>query len=99
MITGLENYRKLDKFFQKLRCQCTTGLQSAVYTLVTASLSQDPALVKLAYCVAETAAPYRVQFMIAGIDFVEAGDAARADEIIKFWRQRAEFHRGGAVFS
>ncbi len=33
--------------------------------LVTSSLELDPALVKFAYCVVETVAPYRVQFMIA----------------------------------
>ncbi len=44
--------------------------------MTASSLELDPALVKFAYCVVETAAPYRVQFMIAGIvnDFVEAGE-------------------------
>ncbi len=51
-------------------------LQSAVYTLVTASsLELDPALVKfMPIAWLKRIAAYRVQFIITGIDFVEAGD-------------------------
>ncbi len=59
-------------------------LQSVVYTLVTASsLELDPAIVKVCLLRVETVAPYRVQFMIAGIDFVEADERCRARALTK----------------
>lgn len=94
MITDLKTTAKFDKFFKTAQSM-HYDLQSAVYTLVTASsLELDPALVKFAYCVVETVAPYRVQFMIAGIDFVEAGERKLrtcVDEIIKFGDSEPNF--------
>lgn len=94
IITDVKTTAQFDKFFRSAQ-PMHYDLQSANYTLVTSSsLGVDPALVKFVYCVIETVAPFRVQFMVAGIDFVEAGERKLRyciDEIVKFGDKEPNF--------
>lgn len=94
IITDLKTTAQFDKFYRQAQ-QKHYDLQSANYTLIGASaLGIDTSLVKYAFCVAETVKPYRVQFMVAGIDFVEAGERKLRtciDEIVKFGNKEPNF--------
>lgn len=94
IITDVKTTAKFDKFHRTAQSM-HYDLQAANYTLVTASsLGIETQLVKFVYCVVETVAPYRVQFMVAGIDFVEAGERKLrtcVDEIVKFSDKEPNF--------
>lgn len=94
IITDVKTTAKFDKFFRTAQ-PMHYDLQAANYTLVaSSSLGVDSALVKFVYCVIETVAPFRVQFMVAGIDFVEAGERKLRqciDEIVKFGDKELNF--------
>lgn len=94
LIVDLKTTAKFDKFLKSAH-SLHYDLQAANYTLVTASsLNIDPELVQFMWCVAETSAPFRVQFMIASIDFVEAGERKLRfciDEIVKFGDKEPNF--------
>lgn len=94
IITDIKTVGRFDRLFHTAQ-PMHYDLQAANYTLVaSSSLGVDPALVKFAYCVIETVAPFRVQFMIAGIDFVEAGERKLRqciDEIVKFGDKEPNF--------
>ncbi len=74
IVTDIKTTAQFDEF-QKAASWNHYDLQSAVYTLIAASsLKVDPSLVNFYFCVAETVAPYRVQYFHASIEFVEAGE-------------------------
>lgn len=74
IVIDLKTTAQFDKFY-KSASWSHYDLQAATYTLITAATQKvDSLLVKYKFCVAETVAPYRVQWFDAGIDFVEAGE-------------------------
>lgn len=74
IVTDLKTTAQFDKF-QKSASWNHYDLQAATYTLIVASaLKVKPELVNYYFCVAETVAPYRVQYFHAGLDFIESGE-------------------------
>lgn len=74
VVIDLKTTAQFDKF-KKAASWNHYDLQAATYTIITAShLKVDPGLVNYYFCVAETVAPYRVQWFHASIEFVEAGE-------------------------
>lgn len=74
IVTDIKTTAQFDKF-KKAASWNHYDLQAANYTLIAASsLGVDPEKVNFYFCVAETVAPYRVQYFHAGIEFVEAGE-------------------------
>lgn len=74
IVTDIKTTSQFDKF-RKAASWNHYDLQAATYTLIAASsLKVDPALVNFYFCVAETVAPYRVQYFHASGEFVEAGE-------------------------
>jgi hypothetical protein len=94
VITDIKTTAQFDKFFKTAQSR-HYDLQAANYTHMTASsLGIEPSLVNFMFCVVETVAPYRVQFMHAGLDFVEAGERKLRtciDEIVKFGDRKPNF--------
>lgn len=94
IVTDIKTTAKFDTFFRNAQ-RMHYDLQSANYTLITSSSANiSPSLTKFVYCVVESVAPFRVQFMVAGIDFVEAGERKLRqciDEIIKFGNKEPNF--------
>lgn len=70
-------------------------LQAAVYSLIAAkSLGVSPLSVDFYFCVAETVAPYRVQYHYSGTAFVEHGEQKLVkclEEITKFGDREPNF--------
>lgn len=74
IITDLKTTAQFDKFF-KAASWNHYDLQAAVYTLITAVFAKvEPEDVSYNFCVAETVAPYRVQYFHATPEFIEAGE-------------------------
>jgi hypothetical protein len=74
IVTDIKTTAQFDKFFKSASWN-HYDLQAATYTLIAAShLKIDPALVNYYFCVAETVAPFRVQYYHASIEFVESGE-------------------------
>ena len=94
VITDIKTTAQFDKFFRQAQSK-HYDLQAANYTLVSASsLNVDPSLVNFMFCVAETVKPYRVQYMHASFEFVEAGERKLRtciDEIVKFGDKEPNF--------
>lgn len=94
IVTDIKTTAQFDKFAKSAYWN-HYDLQAAVYTLITAMhLGVDPNKVNYYFCVAETAAPYRVQYMHASIEFVEAGERKLRtciDEIVAFGDKKPNF--------
>lgn len=94
IITDIKTTGQFDKF-QKNASWNHYDLQSAVYTLIAASfLGIDPELINYNFCVAETVAPYRVQYYHASIEFVESGERKLRrciDAIVDFGDKKPSF--------
>lgn len=94
IITDIKTTAQFDKFFKTAQSK-HYDLQAANYTLMTASsLKVDPQLINFMFCVVETVAPYRVQYMHASLEFVEAGERKLRnciDEIVKFGDKTPNF--------
>lgn len=94
IITDLKTTGQFDKF-KKAASWNHYDLQAAVYSLIAAShLKVDPSLVNYYFCVAETVAPYRVQYFHASLEFVEAGERKLRrciDSIIEFGDKEPSF--------
>lgn len=94
IITDIKTTAKFDKFHRDAQ-RSHYDLQAATYTLVTSSsLKINSSLVKFMFCVVETIKPYRAQFMLAGIDFVDAGERKLRtciDEIVSFGDSEPNF--------
>lgn len=74
IITDIKTTAQFDKFMKNAYWM-HYDLQAANYTLIGAHhMKVDPALVNYYFCVAETVAPYRVQYFHASLEFVEAGE-------------------------
>lgn len=74
IITDIKTTAQFDKF-AKAAYWNHYDLQAATYTLIGAHhLNIDPSLINYYFCVAETVAPYRVQYLHASLEFVEAGE-------------------------
>lgn len=74
IITDIKTTAQFDKFAKQAYWN-HYDLQAANYTLIGAQhMKVDPALVNYYFCVAETVAPYRVQYFHASLEFVEAGE-------------------------
>lgn len=74
IVTDLKTTAQFDKF-KRSASWSHYDLQAAVYSLIAAAyMKVDPGLVNYYFCVAETVAPYRVQYFHASIEFVEAGE-------------------------
>lgn len=74
VITDLKTTGKFDRFFRDAQYK-HYDMQSANYIFIAAAaLGINPALIRYKFCVAETEAPYRVEFMNAGIDFISSGE-------------------------
>ncbi len=87
MITDLKTTPKFDQF-----SNCAVNALRFAVSSLHAGGSIKRSSLPIAWL--KPFAPYRVQFMIAGIDFVETGERKLrtcVDEIIKVWRQRARF--------
>lgn len=87
-ITDIKTTAQFDKFFRSASSR-HYDLQAAVYTLIAKT-----DFVNYYFCVAETVAPYRVQFMHASAEFLEAGERKLrhcVDEIIGFGERKPNF--------
>jgi len=74
VITDIKTTAQFDKF-KKNAYWMHYDLQAVTYSLIGAShLKIEQELVNYMFCVAETVAPYRVQFVHASLEFVEAGE-------------------------
>ncbi len=94
IITDIKTTAQFDKFYKSASWN-HYDLQAATYTLIGAShMKVDPALVNYYFCVAETVAPYRVQYFHASLEFVEAGERKLRtciDEIVNFGDKSPNF--------
>lgn len=94
VITDLKTTAQFDKF-AKAAYWNHYDLQAAVYTLITAAFAKaDPDRVNYYFCVAETVAPYRVQYFHANIEFLEAGERKLRkciDAIVAFGKNDPNF--------
>ena len=94
IITDIKTTAQFDKF-RKSASWNHYDLQAAVYTLIgSASQKIDAAFTGYYFCVAETVAPYRVQYFHAGIEFVEAGERKLRnciDAIVDFGDRQPNF--------
>lgn len=94
IITDIKTTAQFDKF-AKAAYWNHYDLQAANYTLIGAQhMKVDPALVNYYFCVAETVAPYRVQYFHASLEFVEAGERKLRtciDAIVDFGDKQPNF--------
>ena len=94
IITDLKTTGQFDKF-AKNAYWSHYDLQAAVYTLVAAShLKIDPNAINYYFCVAETVAPYRVQYFHGSLEFVESGERklrSCIDAIVEFGDRKPNF--------
>lgn len=74
IITDIKTTAQFDKFFKSASWN-HYDLQAAVYSLIGATfMKKAPEMVNYYFCVAETVAPYRVQYYHASLDFVDSGE-------------------------
>lgn len=74
IITDLKTTGQFDQFFKRARIS-HYDLQAAVYSnIVAGTIGIDAGSVDYYFCVAETIAPFRVQFFYATNEFVESGE-------------------------
>lgn len=74
IVSDIKTTAQFDKF-KKSASWNHYDLQASVYTMVaSASQKIDPGMCNYYFCVAETVAPYRVQFFHASLEFLEAGE-------------------------
>lgn len=94
IVTDIKTTAQFDKFFKSASWN-HYDLQAAVYTLISAShMKVDPSLVNYYFCVAETVAPYRVQYFHASAEFIDAGERklrACIDAIADFGNNNPNF--------
>ncbi|MFA5172575.1 MAG: PD-(D/E)XK nuclease-like domain-containing protein [Sulfuriferula sp.] len=94
IITDLKTTAQFDKFKKSASWQ-HYDLQAAVYTLITALFAKvEPEQVTYMFCVAETVAPYRVQYFHASNEFLEAGERKLRtciDAILSFGKNDPNF--------
>ena len=94
IITDIKTTAKFDEFFRKAQWS-HYDLQAAVYSLIgTQATNSKQELTNYYFCVAETVAPFRVQFMHASLEFVEAGERKLRkclDEIKEFGDREPNF--------
>lgn len=94
IVTDIKTTAKFDDFFRKAAWM-HYDLQAAVYSLIAAThLKIDPNLVNYYFCVVETVAPFRVQYMHASLEFVESGERKLRtciDEILAFGDKQPNF--------
>lgn len=94
IVTDIKTTAQFDKF-HKAAGWNHYDLQAAVYSLIAAAyMKVDPNLVNYYFCVAETVAPYRVQYFHASLEFVEAGERklrACIDAIVEFGNKSPNF--------
>lgn len=87
-ITDIKTTAQFDKFYKSAQWK-HYDLQAAVYTLIS-----GVDMVNYYFCVAETVAPYRVQFMHASLEFLENGERKLrkcVDEITTFGDRKPNF--------
>lgn len=93
-VVDIKSTAQFDKF-KKAASWNHYDLQAATYTLIAASsLKVDPSLVNFYFCVAETVAPFRVQYLHASPEFVEAGERKLRrciDAIVEFGDKEPSF--------
>lgn len=88
IIVDIKTTAQFDKFAWSSRYN-HYDLQAATYTLLSGTNFSN-----YYFCVVETVAPYRVQFMHASLEFVEAGERKLrkcVDEILKFGNKQPTF--------
>jgi hypothetical protein len=94
IITDLKTTAQFDKF-KKAASWNHYDLQAAVYLLITAVFAKvSPEQVNYYFCVAETVAPYRVQYFHATPEFIEAGERKLrrcVDAILSFGKNDPNF--------
>jgi len=94
IVSDIKTTAKFDEFKRKASWN-HYDLQAAVYTMVaSASQGIDPGVCNYYFCVAETVAPYRVQFFHASLEFLEAGERKLRkciDEIVEFGDRTPNF--------
>lgn len=94
IITDIKTTAQFDKFAKQAYWN-HYDLQAANYTLIGAHhMKVDPSLINYYFCVAETVAPYRVQYFHASLEFVEAGERKLRtciDAIVDFGDKQPNF--------
>ena len=94
VITDLKTTAQFDGWARKAYYS-HYDLQAAVYSLLgTAATNSKPELTNYYFCLAETVAPYRVQFLHASLEFVESGERKLRkciDEIKQFGDREPNF--------
>lgn len=88
MIVDIKTTGQFDKFINSARYK-HYDLQAATYTLLSKTDFSN-----YFFCVVETVAPYRVQFMHASLEFIEAGERKLRkciDEILAFGDKEPSF--------
>lgn len=94
IVTDLKTTAQFDKF-KKSAPWNHYDLQAAVYTMIaSASQKIGPGFCNYYFCVAETVAPYRVQYFHASLEFLEAGERklrACIDAIVEFGDRSPNF--------
>lgn len=87
-ITDIKTTAQFDSFYKSAQWK-HYDLQAAVYTLIS-----GVEMVNYYFCVAETVAPYRVQYMHASLEFLENGERKLRkciDEITEFGDRKPNF--------
>lgn len=94
MVTDIKTTAKFDEFSKKAYWR-HYDLQSAVYSIIAAvHMGVDPSLVEYMFCVAETVAPYRVQYFHASGAFLDTGESKLRrciDAIVEFGDREPNF--------
>lgn len=94
IITDIKTTAQFDKFAKQAYWN-HYDLQAANYALIGAQhMKVDPSLVNYYFCVAETVAPYRVQYFHASLEFVESGERKLRtciDAIVNFGDKQPNF--------
>ncbi len=88
IICDIKTTGQFDQFFRSASRR-HYDLQAAVYTAIAGT-----DMVNYYFCVAETVAPYRVQFMHASLEFLDAGERKFRrciDAILEFGDQQPDF--------
>lgn len=94
IITDIKTTAQFDKFAKSAYWN-HYDLQAATYTLIGAHhMKIDPLLINYYFCVAESVAPYRVQYFHAGLEFTESGERKLRtciDSIVDFGDKKPNF--------
>jgi len=88
IICDIKTTSQFDKFFRSAYSH-HYDLQAAVYTMIAGT-----DMVNYYFCVVETVAPYRVQYMHASLEFMESGERKFRrciDEILAFGDKEPDF--------